>query len=359
MAKETVGYVRLEWTCTNCGAKNPGPQKLCSGCGAAQPADVKFEQAAQEEIVTDEAELGKAKAGPDVHCPYCGARNPAGTKICTQCGGDLSEGTARASGQVLGAHVSGPAPDVACPACGTLNPATALKCSKCGSSMAQPKAAAVQPELAAKASRGPLMYIAAAVAVLLLLIAGACCVLSARTSDVTASVESASWTRSIAVEALMPAKRQGWRDQIPSDAALGACRQEVRSVQDNPAPNSQKVCGTPYTVDKGSGYGEVVQECKYQVYDDRCDYTVQEWQTVDTASLSGNDLNPRWPAPTLGAGQRAGERKETYQIVFDNDGKKYTYNPGDAAAFAQYPVGSRWTLKVNTFGAVSDIQPAR
>ena len=358
MAKQTVGYVRLEWTCPSCGAKNPGPQKTCSGCGAAQPADVKFEQAAQEEIVTDEAELGKAKAGPDVHCPYCGARNPAGTKICTQCGGDLSEGTARASGQVLGAHVSGPAPDVACPACGTLNPANALKCSKCGSSMAQPKAAAPQPEPASQVSRGPLMYIAAAVAVVLLLIAGACCVLSTRTSDVTANVESASWTRSIAVEALMPTKHQAWRDQIPSDAAMGACRQEVRSIQDNPAPNSQKVCGTPYTVDKGSGYGEVVQECKYEVYDDRCDYTVQEWQTVDTVRLSGSDLNPRWPQPQLKADQRAGGRQEVYEIIFNNDGKKYTYNPRDAAEFAQYPVGSRWTLKVNAFG-VSDVQPAR
>jgi ribosomal protein L40E len=358
LAKETVGYVRLEWTCPNCGAKNPGPQKLCSGCGAAQPADVKFEQAAQEEIITDEAELSRAQAGPDVHCPYCGARNPAGTKICTQCGGDLSEAAARASGEVVGAHQAGPAPDVPCPACGTLNPATALKCSKCGSSMAQPKAAAAQPVAASQVSRGPLMYIVAAVAVVLLLIAGACCVLSTRTSDVTANVESASWTRSIAVEALMPAKHQAWRDQIPSSAAMGACRQEVRSIQDNPAPNSQKVCGTPYTVDKGSGYGEVVQECKYQVYDDLCDYTVQEWQIVDTARLSGSDLNPRWPEPQLNAGQRAGERQETYQIVFDNDGKKYTYSPGDAAEFAKFPVGSRWTLKVNAFG-VSDVQPAR
>jgi ribosomal protein L40E len=358
MAKETVGYVRLEWTCPNCGAKNPGPQKTCSGCGAAQPANVKFEQAAQEEIITGKDELSRAMAGPDVHCPYCGARNPAGTKTCTQCSGDLSEAVARASGEVVGAHRAGPAPDVPCPACGALNPATALKCSKCGSSMARPKAAA-RPVPAPKAGRGPLMYVAAAVAVLLLLIAGACCVLSTRTSDVTADVESASWTRTIAVEALMPAKHQAWRGQIPSDATLGTCRQEVRSVQDDPAPNSKKVCGTPYTVDKGSGYGEVVQECKYEVYDDRCDYTVPEWQTVDTAKLSGSDLNPRWPEPQLNAGQRAGERQEVYEIIFNNDGKKYTYQTGDAAEYAKFAVGSRWTLKVNTFGSVNDVQPAR
>jgi ribosomal protein L40E len=356
MAKETVGYVRLEWTCPSCGAKNPGPQKTCSGCGAAQPAGIKFEQAAQEEIITDKDELSRAMASPDIHCPYCGARNPAGSKNCTQCSGDLTEGVARASGEVVGAHHAGPAPDVPCPACGTLNPATALKCSKCGSSMARPKAAA-KPAAPAKVG-GPLMYIAAAVAVLLILIAGACCVLSTRTNDVTADVESASWTRTIAIEALVPTKHQAWRDQVPSDAELGSCRQEVRNVQDAPAPNSRKVCGTPYTVDKGSGYGEVVQDCRYEVYDDQCEYTVPEWQLVDTVKLSGSDLNPRWPEARLNPEQRTGNHHEVYEIIFDNDGKKYTYQTGDAAEYAKYSVGSRWTLKVNTFGSVTDIQPA-
>jgi ribosomal protein L40E len=357
MAKETVGYVRLEWVCPSCGAKNPGPQKTCSGCGAAQPANVKFQQAAQEELITDKDELSRAMAGPDIHCPYCGARNPAGAKTCTQCSGDLSEGVARTSGEVVGAHHAGPAPDIPCPACGALNPATALKCSKCGSSMAKPKVA-VRPKPAARAS-SPLMIIAAAVAVLLILIAGACCVLSSHTNDVTADVESASWTRSIAVEALVPAKHQAWRDQVPPNAELGSCRQAVRSVQDNPAPNSKKVCGTPYTVDKGSGYGQVVQDCKYEVYDDQCEYTVPEWQVVDTVKLSGSDLNPRWPEPQLNAGQRADSRQEAYEIIFNNDGKKYTYRTSDAAEYAKFSVGSHWTLKVNTFGNVNDVQPAR
>jgi len=191
--------------------------------------------------------------------------------------------------------------------------------------MAQPKAVA-QPVPAPKAG-GPLMVIAAVVAVLLLLIAGACCVLSSRTSDVTADVEAASWTRSIAVEALVPTRHQAWRDQVPSNAELGSCRQEVRSVQDSPAPNSQKVCGTPYTVDKGSGYGEVVQECRYEVYDDQCDYTVPEWQIVDTIKLSGSDLNPRWPETRLNTGQRAGNRQEVYEIIFNNDGRSILTKP--------------------------------
>ena len=103
---------------------------------------------------------------------------------------------------------------------------------------------------------------------------------------------------------------------------------------------------------------QVVQDCRYEVYDDQCDYTVPEWQIVDTVKLSGSDLNPRWPEPQLNANQRAGGRQEVYEIIFNNDGKKYTYQTRDAAEYAQFLVGSRWTLKVNTFGSVTDIQPA-
>ncbi|MGQ9683479.1 MAG: zinc finger protein [Anaerolineae bacterium] len=79
MPKESLGYVRLEWTCPNCGTRNPGPQNKCAGCGAPQPADTAFTQAPQEQLLTDQAEIARAVSGADVHCPYCGARNPAGS----------------------------------------------------------------------------------------------------------------------------------------------------------------------------------------------------------------------------------------------------------------------------------------
>jgi len=113
MVKKTLGYVELEWRCPRCGSRNPGPEKTCNGCGAPQPEDVEFEQPAEEELVTEESEIERAKAGPDVHCAYCGARNPADAEICTQCGADLTEASARVSGRVVGAHRDKPAADVA------------------------------------------------------------------------------------------------------------------------------------------------------------------------------------------------------------------------------------------------------
>jgi ribosomal protein L40E len=360
MTKETVGYVRLEWTCPNCGAKNPGPQKLCTGCGASQPEGVGFEQAAQEKLITDEKEIGRAKAGPDIHCAYCGTRNPAGTEICTQCGADLSAGSARASGQVLGAHRAAPVKDIPCPSCGALNPASAHSCSQCGASMAQPKSESRRPAVPAKRREGgQLRYVVGAVAVLLLVVGGIICALSNRTNDVIGRVETVSWTRSVAIEELGPVTHEDWRDEIPSGAVVGTCTRKIHHAQDDPTPNAEKVCGTPYTVDKGSGYGEVVQDCEYQVYADWCKYTVDEWQQVDVATLSGNDLKALWPNLQLGTDQREGEQAESYKIVFNSDGKTYTYQTDDADEFARCQIGSRWVLKVNTFNAVTSIEPAR
>ncbi len=356
MVKKTVGYVRLEWTCPRCGSKNPGPQKMCGGCGGPQPDDVKFEQPAQEKLVTDEEEIKRATAGPDEHCPYCGARNPARAETCTQCGGDLTDATARAAGQVLGAHRDKAAKDVPCPSCGAMNPGTALKCSQCGASMAQPKPKPRVKKPTKRPSSGPVAFIAGGAALVLIALF---IFLATRTSDVIGIVESVSWTRTIAIEALGPATHEDWRDEIPTDAVVGTCTEKVHHTQDEPAPGAKEVCGTPYTEDTGTGYGEVVQDCQYQVTADWCTFTVQEWQKTDEVTLSGADPNPRWPDLQLGSDQREGTPDEAYQIVFDTDGDTYTYQTSDSAAFSQYAIGSRWVLKVNKLNQLTSIEPAR
>lgn len=157
----------------------------------------------------------------------------------------------------------------------------------------------------------------------------------------------------------MPVTREGWRAEIPSPAVLGTCVQRYHHSQEQPAPNATQVCGTPYTVDRGSGYAEVVRDCEYQVYADWCRYTVNEWRQVDEALLTGRDRNPSWPSVQLAANQRAGARSELYSVTFESDGESYTYAAADPAEFAQFTKGSRWILKVNTFGDVTTVTPAR
>jgi len=139
---------------------------------------------------------------------------------------------------------------------------------------------------------------------------------------------------------------------------IGACREEIRSVESEPVPNSVEVCGTPYTVDTGSGYGEVVQDCEYQVYDEMCSYTVEEWHQVDSAVIRGTDEQPIWPEPVLEVGQRIGQnRSESYVIVFSSEGETFTYLTSDLNLFQQAEIGERWGLNVNTFGKLISVEP--
>jgi ribosomal protein L40E len=364
MIKKTLGYVELEWTCPQCGTRNPGTAKICTSCGRAQPERIAFEQAAEGKLIEDQETIARAEAGPDVHCAFCGARNPAGAERCTQCGADLTSAEARESGRVMGAYQSGPAAPVTCPQCGAQNPATATRCSHCNASL--PRASTAPKPLTQKPTPkkggrklGLLAILGIGGAALAALAVCVIVVLALIPSgQVVGQVQSVSWERSIEIEALTDVRHDDWRDQIPSGVRIQSCTQKERRTQDNPAPNATEVCGTPYTVDTGTGVGKVVQDCEYHVYDDWCTYTTQEWRRVDTATASGSNYDPRWPELRLGGNQREGDRSETYKVVFQTEKRNYTYTTSNLDRFRACQVGSRWTLKTNALGGVKSIDPA-
>jgi hypothetical protein len=180
-----------------------------------------------------------------------------------------------------------------------------------------------------------------------------------RTDSVSGTIQEASWQRVVPIEALMPVEYAGWKDQIPADAVLGSCNEQIRQEVSSPVQNSVEVCGTPYTVDTGSGVGKVVQDCVYQVYDQYCRYTVEEWRMVDSAVAGGGLTTvPFWPEPTLSAGQRAGSSlQEEYTIIFVSDGEVYTYRTSSFDLFSQAEIGDEWTIEINGLGQVVNAQP--
>lgn len=360
MTRKTVGYVELEWTCPNCGGKNSGFDQTCKSCGAAQPEDVQFQQAAEEKLLSDQAEIERAKAGADIHCRFCGTRNEATAANCRRCGADLAEATARESGRVLGAHRDAPAKPVNCPACGVLNDPNASHCFTCGASLAVATTGAgpAPTSPAARESSRGILYLLGALALIAVIAVVVFVVLSSRTEAATARVEALEWTRTVAVEALLPAEHQDWYDEIPTGAPIGDCQSKVHHTSNEPEPGAEEVCGTPYTVDTGSGAGEVVQDCEYNVYADWCTYTVDEWQKVDSVTLSGSDLYPTWPQLSLAIGEREGARGEDYEVVFSGEDDSYTYSPTTETEFLQYEPGSAWLLEVNAFGKVVEVLPA-
>ena len=355
MVRKTIGYVKLAWTCPHCESENFGPRKFCNGCGAPQPEGVEFHQAAQEVLLTDKGEIARAKAGPDVHCPYCRARNPGDASFCSACGGNLEGGEERASGEVLGAHKKDEQLDVACPSCATLNPATALNCIGCGDSLTKPKPESRKAKSPQKRTPvGALLGIGALIIVAVFV----WIFLSQRTKERIGTVENVTWMRSIPVEALIDIEDEGWMDEIPAppEAEIVSCTEQLRETVADPVSDSIEVCGTPYTVDTGTGFGEVVQDCEYEVYSEWCTFTVIDWGVVDTVTLSGGDLDPKWPQAQLIEGQRLGDGEESFEITLLTDGDTFVYITEDALEFAQFFQGTSWILNVNTFGRLVSVE---
>jgi hypothetical protein len=363
MAKKKIGYVELQWECPNCGTINPGPVKVCEGCGAPQPENIEFTQASRQELIQDEEKIKKAKAGADIHCAYCGTRNPAGAESCSQCKADLSEGHQRKAGQVVGAFKSGPAQKIHCPHCNAENLETASRCAQCGGSLAKqtaPSTISQEPETAdrlPKASKKANKSVLGILGLVFLFGCIAVYFIFLRTTATTGTVTDVGWERSIVLEGLIPVEYADWYDQIPGDAEIVSCTSEERDQVDTPVEGSQEICGTPYSEDTGSGYAEVVQDCIYIVYDDFCTYSMLEWAAVDVITVTGDDFSPQWPNPDLAADQRLGEGEENYLIIFSAGDDDYRYATTDYDLFQQAQIGTEWELEINSIGGVQSIKP--
>jgi len=92
---------------------------------------------------------------------------------------------------------------------------------------------------------------------------------------------------------------------------------------------------------------------------DYCDYTVMEWQQINTASLQGTGYSPQWAQPQLVSNQRLGEQQATYTVVFETTNGQSTYTTNDFNLYQQCQVGSRWVLNINTLGDVVSIEPIK
>jgi DNA-directed RNA polymerase subunit RPC12/RpoP len=357
MTQKELGYVELEWTCKHCGTINPGLKRVCTNCGAPIAEDDKFELPDQQELIKDKAKLEEAQKGPTIQCPYCNVFNPAGTKLCIQCGGDIQAGLARQAGEVLGAFKAEAVPDKPCPFCNQPVKANAQRCPHCGGNLVEAAATPVAPALVT-AKKTPLLLIIGLIAIGVLCVAGiiALIVMNNRTNDATGSVTAMHWQLSIDILEQQPVKKSAWGEEVPSDAKDVTCRDEYKETSSFPVAKSTEVCGTPYTVDTGSGAGKVVQDCEYRVYASYCNFSVLDWTVVNTAVAQGSDNSPRWPLTSLQSGQQEGNRHEAYQVTFDVDGQTYAYTPVDQAEYDQFDIGSHWILSINTFGDIKEIR---
>jgi ribosomal protein L40E len=323
MARKVLGYIQLIWTCSFCGTQNPGAIKSCTQCGAPQAPDIQFEKVDAETFafIKDQALVRMAQKGADKHCPYCGTRNSIDAETCVKCGSDITSGAkARESGETIETRAN------------DQNTPTPQK----------------RPQ--------PILLL-----ILLLVLAGFVFLIInlTRTDQVTAVVSAVSWQRSQVVEAYQRVERKDWEDAIPNSAALGSCELQYRNDSDTPQPIATEVCGEPYTIDTGTGLGQVVQDCVYKVYENYCTYTIMDWLPVETLVTSGEDLNPFWPTFDLATDQRTGTPTERYKITFSAAGETFTFSTPNEDLYLQAQPGSTWLLEINQFNGVVSAEPAQ
>jgi rubrerythrin len=362
MAKKELGFVELEWVCPRCGSRNPGPQKTCTTCGGPQPQDVKFQQRERQQLLREVEAKTNAESAPDVHCAYCGTRNKADALVCNQCGADLTDARQRASGEVMGAYSAVSIPDQPCPNCGQLNSASQQRCTKCGAALGIQAAASPQPLPPPAAARLPVkisplvigLGMIGIIGILILSIVAASSL--GRTETISGSVQATSWVTTLMIEEYRPVNLEGWESDIPVDASIGDCGYRFAYTASDPQPLSTEVCGTPYTVDQGNGFGQVVQDCVYETFARYCEYSVSQWVTVDQFSLQGSDLFPRLPNAPRAGNQRGGDSSALYTIQFLTARGPLEYPTTNLRLYQSAQPGTLWSLEINRSGEIISAQ---
>jgi membrane protease subunit (stomatin/prohibitin family) len=352
-SRRTLGYIQNEWTCPNCGTRNKGGVKTCENCGAPQPENVQFELPSEQKFVTDEASIKAAKEGPDIHCPFCGTRNPASAKTCSQCGGDLTDAKAREAGRIMQAPPASQQPKVIkCDNCGTENPSSNSVCSNCGSPLPKVIAPVVAPIPAAGINLRRLTgqkktnwYLIGGILAVLAICCAVIAALFLPSKSVKATVVDVHWQTSVPVQEIHAVDYNNEPGSPPSDAYDVSCRDD-----------SHDVCEQK-TIDKGNGYSEVVEECHTETQQ-YCSYTLDEWTTIQTYPLEGNNLQPVYESPNVSSGQRLGDPSEDLTVIFSmQDGQQETYSPSTVSEYQQFTIGSTWTLRMNAVGSVVSVEP--
>jgi len=81
-----------------------------------------------------------------------------------------------------------------------------------------------------------------------------------RTDQITAVVSAIAWQRSQVIEAYQPVEHSDWESSLPANATPENCNLQYRYDSDTPQQTATEECGEPYTIDTGTGIGQVVQD---------------------------------------------------------------------------------------------------
>lgn len=315
----TDAVYEMFWDCRYCGQKKllGLTHRFCARCGGPQDPNARYFPPESEKVAVHDHVF----VGSDLTCPACKQPMSRAATCCTNCGSPLAKG-AEVQLRQEGLPPGPPRPLAA-------------------------------PQPSPPKSGSVVLWIALGLGALLLTLIVVAFTWKREAAFV---VTGHSWVRSIDVQRYGPVRKSDWCDAMPFGARELSRHREQRStkqIRDGETCSSRKK-------DNGDGTYREVRECtpKYRsepIMGDRCDYDIDEWRTVRTATEHGASLadKPRWPATQLARTgtcigcEREGARSETYTLELqDTAEKKSATCTLPEANWAAFEKGSRWKTKV-------------
>jgi len=353
------------WDCPSCGRKrNRGPAKFCGGCGAPRGEDVKFYVPDDARVVTEADELAKAQAGPDWTCSYCQGDNPADAGFCSGCG-------AARDGRPRPVISSQDAPPPALP-------------------LTSPQPQPPPPASPAPPGRGGKVAKGCGIGCLALLALMVGLWFLGRPKEAELTAAGFRWERAVQIEAMKTVEEEAWEGAVPAGARVLSTRRAVhhqdkirigtekktRTVTEQVQTGTERV--KVGTKDLGNGYfedeyddrpvyqsrsrEETYEEPVYRdqpVYADKVRYQIDKWVPAREEKLSGGDRSPAWPEVTesaLGPAERAGPRREVYEVIFrGKKGESHVWKAPSEAEWRRLEPGRPYRVKVWRDGRVESV----
>jgi hypothetical protein len=211
-----------------------------------------------------------------------------------------------------------------------------------------------------------------------------------RPKEVELTVAGVRWERAVGIEAMETVEEEAWEGEVPPGARVLSTHREVhhqnkiqtgterktRTVSEEVQTGTERV--KVGTKDLGNGYFEDEYEDRpvYQsrsheesyeepvyreepVYADRVRYEIDRWGQVRQEKISRQDRSPVWPELprlALGPGQRAGARREFYEVTFHGrDGKDHLWKAPSEAEWRRLEPGRTYRVKIWPDGRIEPL----
>lgn len=358
------------WDCTYCGAtKVRGRFRECPQCGHPRNNNVTFYIDNPQDYVMDEKLVERALQGPDWVCPACECLNAANADFCVGCGVGKDQSTKDYFQNQVDMHTKENKT--------YQREEAAWEAFKSVCSPTLPHEHANDASCKKRINWRKILTITLSSLLAVAMIAGIVLLLMPR--DISGTVMSMSWERSIEIEEYKTVRESDWSvpvggHEVSSSREIHHYDKVLDHYETKTRTRTEQVLDHYESYvsgyrDLGNGFSqeiisqrpvyrtetriETYQEPVYKqvpVYQTKYVYDIDKWVHQSYKITSSSDTNPYWSDYKCKDNEREGTRSEVYTItVQDKDGNTKDYK----LSFSQWnslATGQSVKLKTDLFG---------